>query len=66
MLDNLRHPERDGYLELLEWLGDDYNPEHFDLEGVNRRLRGLTRYIKWFEKENDIMKIPKFRLSINK
>lgn len=26
--------------ELLEWLEDDYNPEWFDLDAVNRRLSG--------------------------
>jgi len=26
--------------ELLEWVGEDYDPEGFDLDGVNRRLQG--------------------------
>ena len=30
-----KHPERE---EMLEWLGEDYDPEHFDLEETNERL----------------------------
>jgi hypothetical protein len=26
--------------ELLEWLGDGYDPERFDLDAVNRQLAG--------------------------
>ena len=29
------HPERE---EMLEWIGEDYDPEHFDLEEINERL----------------------------
>jgi hypothetical protein len=47
-------PEKDGYIELLEWLGEEYDPEHFDLSGVNRGLKGLAKYIKEFEKENGL------------
>lgn len=35
LIQHLRQPERDGYLELLECLGNDYNTEKFDLEKVN-------------------------------
>ena len=27
--------------DLLDWLGGDYDPEHFDLEAHNRRLGSL-------------------------
>ena len=30
LIHHLRHPEKDGYIELLEWLDDDYDPENFD------------------------------------
>ena len=30
-----KHPERE---ELLEWIGEDFNPEAFDIDAVNRRL----------------------------
>jgi hypothetical protein len=29
--------------DLLEWVGEDYNPEHFDIDLVNRRLGGVNR-----------------------
>jgi hypothetical protein len=54
LLHHVKHPEKDGYLELLEWLDDDYNPEIFDLKGVNKGLRGLARYIRMFEEENGL------------
>jgi hypothetical protein len=51
---HLRHPEKDGYLELLEWLSDDYDPEQFDLKLVNRELKGLAKYIKEFDEGNGL------------
>jgi hypothetical protein len=48
------HPEKDGYIELIEWLGDEYNPEHFDLVSVNKNLKGLAKYIREFEEENEL------------
>lgn len=32
------HPEHASY---REWIGEDFHPEAFDLEQINRRLRGL-------------------------
>lgn len=32
------HPEHDDY---LEWIGDEFDPEYFDLEEINARLRQL-------------------------
>ena len=54
LIQHLRHPEKDGYLELLEWLDDDYDPELLDLKSVNRELRGLAKYIREFEEENGL------------
>jgi hypothetical protein len=31
------HPEHD---EMIEWLDEDFDPEHFDIESVNARLAG--------------------------
>ncbi len=39
-LQNPRHPQRE---ELLEWLGEDYNPEKFSTEAINRILHGRKR-----------------------
>jgi len=42
-LDILRDPDpRDPFQQdLLEWLGEDFDPERFDLARINRRLRGV-------------------------
>jgi hypothetical protein len=54
MIHHLCHPEIDGYLELLEWLGDDFNSEQFDMKLVNKNLRKLASYIREFEEENGL------------
>jgi hypothetical protein len=54
MIHHLCHPEIDGYFELLEWLGDDFDLEHFDLELVNKNLRKLASYIREFEEDNGL------------
>jgi hypothetical protein len=36
LIHHLLHPKIDGYIELLEWLGDNYDPELFDLKAVNK------------------------------
>lgn len=33
-----KHPLRKEYSEVLEWLGEDFDPEEFDLDGVNSAL----------------------------
>ncbi|MFA5342936.1 MAG: plasmid pRiA4b ORF-3 family protein [Kiritimatiellia bacterium] len=41
ILEALKAPKKTAeQKELLEWVGDDYDPERFDLEAVNRRLAG--------------------------
>ena len=49
------HPEKDGYIELIEWLGDEYDPELFDLKVVNKELKGLTKYSKELDEGNGLM-----------
>jgi len=39
-LQNPRHPQRE---ELLEWLGEDFDPEKFSSEEINRILHGRIR-----------------------
>ena len=41
MLDTLLDPNNKGREELLDWLGGPFDPEHFDLKAVNRRLARL-------------------------
>lgn len=48
-LDALRdpnHPEHESY---LEWVGDDFDPEYFDLEGVNSQLERIDEITFWDE-----------------
>ena len=54
LIHHLIHPEKDGYIELLEWLGADYDPEQIDLKTVNKALKGLVRYIKKFDEGNGL------------
>jgi hypothetical protein len=42
------HPEHDEY---LEWVGGEFDPDHFDLQEVNAELRGIGRG-KSIEKQN--------------
>ena len=37
-IQNPNHPEHEGY---LEWVGDEFDPEEFDLDAVNEALRAL-------------------------
>jgi hypothetical protein len=37
-INNPRHPEHQEY---LEWIGDSFNPEAFDVDEVNRKLHRL-------------------------
>jgi hypothetical protein len=41
LLEVLGNPEHEEYEERREWIGDDFDPEAFDLEAVNRRLRAI-------------------------
>ena len=55
MIHHLHHPEKDGYLELLEWLGAEYDPEAFDIAAVNRNLKSLNFFIRLFDEENGLI-----------
>ncbi|NJL86711.1 MAG: plasmid pRiA4b ORF-3 family protein [Leptolyngbyaceae cyanobacterium SM1_1_3] len=39
LLERLNDPEEPDYLELWNWVGSDFNPDVFDLEAANQRLR---------------------------
>ena len=41
LLEALADPEAEEHEEVLEWLGDDFDPERLDLDAVNRQLAGL-------------------------
>ena len=39
LIEAIRDPRHERHEELLEWLGGGFDPEAFDLDAVNRRLR---------------------------
>ncbi len=41
MLDILKDPDDEEHEEMKEWIGEDYDPEKFDLDEVNQALRRL-------------------------
>lgn len=49
LLHHLRHPEIDGYLETLEWVGDDFDPEFIDIPMINTHLALLSEFIREYE-----------------
>lgn len=43
LLDAISDPRHEQHTELLEWLGDEFDPQTFSADDVNRRLKRLTR-----------------------
>lgn len=41
LLDVIQDPEHPEYEDMMEWLGGEFDPEEFDLEGVNEMLARL-------------------------
>jgi hypothetical protein len=41
MLEIIKNPKDPEYENMIEWLGDDFNPEVFDLEEINEILRRI-------------------------
>ena len=37
----ISNPNHRGHEEMLEWVGGEFDPERFDLESVNKKLRRL-------------------------
>ena len=52
----LNHPEIDGYIGILNRLGDDFDVNQFDIKLVNKKLKGLSKYIRAFEEKNDLLR----------
>ena len=40
-LEALRDPKHPEHEEYLEWIGGCFDPEEFDLDEVNQKLRGI-------------------------
>ena len=45
LLEKLQDPKHEEHEEALEWVGDGFDPEEFDLEKVNEELRYLRRFL---------------------
>jgi len=43
LLEALENPKAPEYAELLEWLGDEYDPDTFDVVSVNQQLEKLSK-----------------------
>jgi hypothetical protein len=43
LLDAIADPKHERHEELREWLGDEFDPEHFDIEEVNAAFRRSSR-----------------------
>jgi hypothetical protein len=41
LLEALRDTGHPDHKDLLEWAGDEYDPEHFDVDEVNERLKKI-------------------------
>lgn len=41
VIGNKQHPEHE---EMLEWVGEDYDPEYFDKEKINKMLKEFKKY----------------------
>jgi len=41
LLEALKNPDEDDNVELIEWVGEDYDPEKFALDEVNQGLKRL-------------------------
>ncbi len=39
LLEIISNPKDEEYKDLIEWLGDDFDPEYFDIEEVNEMLK---------------------------
>jgi hypothetical protein len=41
LLEALRDPEHPEHNDMLEWIGEDFDPEAFDLDSINQDLRSI-------------------------
>lgn len=44
LLEAIRDPAHEQHEELLDWLGDGFDPEAFSVDELNRRLAPLQRH----------------------
>ena len=41
LLEALQHPDHPEHDQMLEWVGGEFDPEAFDLDGINQALRSM-------------------------
>ncbi len=46
MLEIIGNPEHEEYEEYMQWLGREFNPEEFDKDSVNKRLKKFIKFKK--------------------
>lgn len=44
-LEKIQDPKHEEHGEMLEWIGEEFDPEKFDLDAVNKGLRDLRRWL---------------------
>jgi len=47
LLNILKHPEHEEYENFAEWLGDDFDPEYFDMDIINGMLKQKDFGCSW-------------------
>jgi len=47
LLEILKNPKSEEYEEYLEWLGGEFDPEHFDKDEVNKVLKKFIKFKKF-------------------
>lgn len=51
ILEILGDKKHEEYEETQEWMEDDFDPEDFDMEGTNLRLKNIQKYIQNWEED---------------
>ncbi len=46
-LEAMADPNHEEHESYLDWVGEDFDPKEFDLEIINRRLKGLKSYLSF-------------------
>jgi hypothetical protein len=52
LLEVIKNPASPDYKEMLEWIGDDFDPELFDLEEANELLQDFTEWRNSLDSED--------------
>ncbi|MFQ5973697.1 MAG: plasmid pRiA4b ORF-3 family protein [Alphaproteobacteria bacterium] len=43
LLETIRNPQHPDHVEMRDWVGEEFDPEHFDLDAVNAQLKPQAR-----------------------